>query len=151
MTDLPTIGSLDELARLVEGNDRLFVRWSNTPESDMRRQRSQDELTKTELPGLSTNSLAVEDWWGERPIRLWVARRLYDYLHLRHRRDGCVRPWIVEGEQVGRGPDNEPLVDGERPVAWVGEAVVEEAVRLLESSPGEWGPLDRQGSPLPDA
>ncbi len=140
--ELPTV-SLDELARMVEENDRLFVRWSRGPEVDLERKRSLDDLTETELPGLSANSLAVEDWWEDRPVRLWVARRLYDYLHMRERRGSDVRPWILEGEEVARGPDNEPLVECRRAVAWVADDVVDEAVRLVESSPGEWGPLAR--------
>ena len=36
------------------------------------------------LPGLSASPLAVEPWWGDRPLGLWIARRLYDYSHLEH-------------------------------------------------------------------
>jgi Family of unknown function (DUF6098) len=142
--DLPTLGSLDEVADLVEGDGRLFVRWSKGPEVDVPAHQSRDELTDTELPGLSANPLAVEEWWGDRPLRLWVARRLYDYLHLRDRQGPGVRPWVLEGEEVGRGPDNEPLVVCRRPVAWIDEAVVDEATCLIESSSEDWGPLDRQ-------
>jgi hypothetical protein len=144
---LPTIGSLSELAHLLDGhggNPALFVRWSEGPESDLAREHSIDELTRTELDGLSANSLAVEPWWGDRPVETWLARRIYDYLHLRsRRRPKEVRPWVLEGEEVGRGPDNEPLVRCRRALAWIGESVVDEAVRRIEASPGEWGPLDR--------
>jgi len=100
-----------------------------------------------ELPGLSANSLAVEPWWGDRSVRLWVARRLYDYAHLRERRGADIRPWVLEGEEVGRGPDNEPLVRGDRPVGVLEDGVIEDAVRLVQSEEGEWGPLDR-GAPV---
>src|SRR5579884_1139139 len=124
--DLPTVGSLSELARLLqeeEGNGSLFVRWSEGPDADLRREHSVDELTRTELDGLSANSLAVEPWWGDRPVETWLARRIYDYLHLRARRGPAeVRPWVLDGEEVGRGPDNEPLVRPRRPVAWIGES-----------------------------
>src|SRR5688500_13497888 len=106
-----TVVSLEDLAGLVEENDRLLVRWPQGPEEDLRRRRSQDDLAEVELPGLSATSLTVEDWWRGRPVRLWVARRLYDYLHMRERRGRGVRPWVLEGEEVGRGPDNEPLVE----------------------------------------
>jgi Family of unknown function (DUF6098) len=145
--DLPTLGTLSAVARLLqehEGDGALFVRWSEGPEADLRRERSVDDLTHTELDGLSANSLAVEPWWGDRPVETWLARRIYDYLHLRSRREPSdVRPWVLEGEEVGRGPDNEPLVRCRRPVAWIGESVVEESIRRIEASPGEWGPLDR--------
>jgi Family of unknown function (DUF6098) len=143
--ELPTINTLAELARLLDDHPRdLYVRWSEGPDPDLRQQHSYDELTRTELMGLSANSLAVEPWWGDRPVETWLARRIYDYLHLRHqRRPATVRPWVMQGEEVARGPDNEPLVRCLRPVAWIGEAVVDESVRRIEAAPGEWGPLDR--------
>jgi hypothetical protein len=151
--ELPTIGSLSELARLLDddrGDGALFVRWSEDPDADLRRERSVDDLTRTELDGLSANSLAVEPWWGDRPVETWLARRIYDYLHLRARRAPLdVRPWVLAGEEVGRGPDNEPLVRCRNPVAWIGESVVDESVRRIEASPGEWGPLDRLSSEPP--
>lgn len=143
--ELPTIASLDEVADLARDNPGLFVRWSEGPEADLRNHRSFDDLTRTELAGLSANSLAVEPWWNG-PEDLWIARRIYDYLHIRRRRPARVRPWIMEGEEVGRGPDNEPLVHCRQPIAWVAEEVVEESVRMIEEAGGEWGPLDRQAA-----
>ena len=147
--NLPTIQTLSQLCGLLGHHpDDLFVRWSEGPESDLAQEHSYDELTRTELVGLSANSLAVEPWWDDRPVEMWLARRIYDYLHLRHRgRPAAVRPWILEGEEVGRGPDNEPLVRCRRPVAWIAEDVVDESVRRIdEAAPGEWGPLDRLSS-----
>lgn len=143
--ELPTIESLDELAELAASDRALYVRWSEGPEADLRNHTSFDDLTSTELAGLSANSLAVEDWW-DGPDELWLARRIYDYLHIRRRRPAQVRPWVLEGEEVGRGPDNEPLVRCRRPVAWITEEVVEESVRMIEAAGGEWGPLDRQAT-----
>lgn len=143
--NLPTIDSLETLEELARGRPDLFVRWSEGPEQDLRDHRSRDDLTRTELPGLSASSLAVEDWWSG-PGDLWLARRIYDYLHLRQRRPAKVRPWVLEGEEVGRGPDNEPLVRCRCPVAWIAESVVEESVRMVEAAGGEWGPLDRQAA-----
>jgi hypothetical protein len=137
------VRSLDRLVALVEERSALFVRWSEGPGREDPGSGSQDELTGAQMPGLSANPLAVEEWW-DGPLRLWVARRLYDYLHLRDRRGPEVRPWILEGEEVGRGPDNEPLVECRRPVAYVDESVVEECTRLIESREEDWGPLDRQ-------
>ncbi|NUO60112.1 MAG: hypothetical protein HOV71_03925 [Hamadaea sp.] len=145
MAELPVIESLDRLARLVgESGDDLFVRWSRGPHAD-RAQASHDDLTGASLPGLSANPLAVEPWWGDRSRRFWVARRLHDYSHLEQTRGPGVRPWVLRGEQTGRGPDNEPLVLCREPVGWVAERVLDEAERLVDSAgDADWGPLDRR-------
>jgi Family of unknown function (DUF6098) len=149
---LTTVRTLDELAELVRRHtsDTLFVRWSRGPAEDLadprpERQTSRDALTGVVLPGLSANPLAVEPWWGDRSLRLWVARRLYDYQHLRDLRGPGVRAWVLAGTQTGRGPDNEPLVICHRPLAWIADSVLaegEEAVARQASA--EWGPLDRR-------
>jgi hypothetical protein len=120
---------------------KLYVRWSSGPEVDSDSQ-SRDDLTGVELPGLSASALAVEDWWEGRPLETWVARRLYDYRHLRERRGA--KPWLLLGTEVGRGPDNEPLVRCERPLAWVAEGVIASSERLIDEQAGEWGTLDRE-------
>ena len=137
-----TIRSLDELAELLEQDEHLFIRWSRGPDVDAGT-TSRDELTGIELPGLCANPLEREDWWGDRSLRMWAARRLYDYRHLQQRRGEGVRPWVLTGREVGRGPDNEPIVDDVTPVAWVDDQVVEEATTEVESASGEWGPLRR--------
>jgi hypothetical protein len=153
MTDLPTIEDLAELIRLIEATphrDRLYVRWSTGPavdleQDDLGRGVSRDSLTGVPLPGLSANPLAVEPWWAGRPLRLWVARRLYDYQHLRELRGPDTRPWVLVGEQCARGPDNEPLVRCRRPVAWISERALREAQDLVDAQGStEWGPLDRR-------
>ena len=136
-----TVDSLEELAELVGDEKNLYLRWSAGPESDSSRS-SRDELTGVELPGLSASALAVEPWWDGRPLRLWVARRLYDYRHLAERRPDA-KPWVLEGAECGRGPDNEPLVECKRPVAWIAAEVVDEAACLIDEQGGDWGPLDR--------
>lgn len=136
------VRSLDELVELVRGSGDLYVRWSRGPDFDLDDQTSRDELTGAELPGLCANPLAVEEWWGDRSLRTWVARRLHDYSHLRRKRDG-VRPWVLEGHELGRGPDNEPLVECRRPVAWLEESVIEEATGAVDAASEEWGPLRR--------
>ncbi|MEU3623644.1 DUF6098 family protein [Amycolatopsis coloradensis] len=142
--------TLDELVGLFEseGGDELYVRWSRGPEVDLGdgfEQASRDGLTGTRLPGLSANSLRLEPWWNGRSVRLWLARRLYDYQHLPDLRGPGVRPWVLRGRQVARGPDNEPLVLCERPVAWVANEVLREARELVdEQGSREWGPMDRR-------
>lgn len=142
------ITSLDRLAELVRTRDSLFVRWSIGPGDDLRRAHSRDGLTGAPLPGLSANPLNVEPWWGDRPVRLWVARRLHDYSHLKDARSADTRPWVLEGEEVGRGPDNEPLVSCRKPVAFIDDSVLRQAAREVESQADDyWGPLDRESSP----
>jgi len=148
-----TVQNLDELTALVEeagSVEQLYVRWSKGPEEDFaggpqNEQSSRDGLTGVTLPGLSANSLQVEPWWGDRPVRLWVARRLYDYRHVREQRGPGVRPWVLAGEERGRGPDNEPLVICRRPIAWISETALRECERAVAEQGGSdgWGPLDR--------
>jgi Family of unknown function (DUF6098) len=151
-TEMPTVEDLDELVRLVDGADGgedLYVRWSEGPRVDLAdgkdgEQRSRDALTGVTLPGLSANPLRVEPWWGERSVRLWVARRLYDYRHLRELRGPGVRPWVLVGEQCGRGPDNEPLVKCRKAIAWVSDEALRQCEAAVQEQPSdEWGPLDR--------
>jgi hypothetical protein len=146
--DLPTVRTLDEIVRLVEDDgDDLYVRWSRGPTTDLEdgTGTSRDALTGIELPGMSANSLSVEEWWDERPLDLWVARRLYDYQHLRDLRGPGVRAWLLHGRECSRGPDNEPLVRDVAPVAYVDDSALRECVRLVEDQQSpEWGPLDRR-------
>ena len=141
---MPTLATLDDLAELASERPCLFVRWSRGPEADSAG-TSSDDLTGTTLPGLSANPLAVEPWWGDRPLRLWIARRLYDYSHLEHEKGPGVRPWVFEGEELGRGPDNEPLVRCREPVAWIAEEIMADAGRAVDEQNQQWGPLRRGG------
>jgi hypothetical protein len=143
MPTMRTIETLEELVALVAGNDGLYVRWSANPVEDQARGTSVDELTGVELPGLSANPLRVESWWQDRPLDVWVARRLYDYQHLRERRGNDVRPWVLTGAVVGRGPDNEPLVRCREAIAWLADCVTDRANNLIEAQSPDWGTLDR--------
>ena len=142
MTEMPTVESLDELTELARQHPAMFVRWSRGPGADTAGESS-DELTGDALPGLSANPLAVEPWWGDRPLRLWIARRLHDYSHLNHEKGPGVRPWVLEGREQARGPDNEPLVSCENPVAWIADPVIAEAARTVDEQNERWGPLRR--------
>lgn len=74
-----------------------------------------------------------------------MARRLYDYQHLRDRQPGVdVRAWLLKGHEVARGPDNEPLVSCEQALAWVAEDAMGEAHRLVTEQHESWGSLDRR-------
>lgn len=151
---MPTVHDLDQLSELSTANagEDLYVRWSHGPEVDLdparAQQSSRDSLTGVPLPGLSANPLRKEPWWEDRSIRLWLARRLYDYQHLRDLRGPGVRPWVLRGTEVARGPDNEPLVRCDEPLAWVADTVLRESRALVDAQGSrEWGPMDRRPRP----
>lgn len=143
--DLPVVRTLAELAALVGRNRGLYVRWSRGPATDLPAVTSTDELTGVSMPGLSANPLDVERWWQDRPVGLWVARRLHDYAHLPREKGPGVRPWVLEGRETGRGPDNEPLVVDVRPLRWIDSSVIDEARAEVARQDRPWGPLRRTG------
>ncbi|MGW7357264.1 DUF6098 family protein [Streptomyces sp. NPDC054802] len=143
---MPVFDSLDTLTSLVTGRRGLYVRWSRGPEQDLRDVSSTDDLTGVPLPGLSASPLDMEEWWGERPPHVWVARRLHDYCHLPRVKGAGTRPWVLHGTEAARGPDNEPLVKDIEPLGWIANHVIAEATEVVTSQPGDWGPMDRDGA-----
>jgi hypothetical protein len=148
--EIPVLRSLTDLASLVRRFPGLHVRWSEGPEADRHLTTSKDGLTGVRLPGLSAVPLDLEPWWADRPVELWVARRLYDYSHLPREKGPGVRPWVLRGRVEGRGPDNEPLIGAAELVAWIDEAVIEEAQALVARQRGEWGPMQRDSDEVPE-
>ncbi|WP_020661196.1 DUF6098 family protein [Amycolatopsis benzoatilytica] len=145
-SSLPVLGCLDGLVSAFRraGEQDLYVRWSRGPGVDLRSgEQSRDGLTGIALPGLSANSLARQPWWRDRPLRLWLARRLHDYEHLRERGGPGVRAWLLRGREIARGPDNEPLVVDAQPLAWIADEVMLEARRLVRRETADWGSMDR--------
>ncbi|MEV0220606.1 DUF6098 family protein [Streptomyces sp. NPDC050704] len=141
--ELPVVRTLGELGAMVERGHSLYVRWSHGPEADRKAAESTDDLTGVPMAGLSANPLDVEPWWEDRPVELWVARRLYDYSHLPREKGPGVRPWVLRGRVEGRGPDNEPLVRDMEPVSWIDEDVIREARSAVADQEGRWGPMRR--------
>ena len=140
------VRSLAELVELCRGwtdGAGLFVRWSPDCAGDLAEQTSTDELTGVPLPGLSANGLRVEPWWEDRALDVWLARRLYDYRHLTEQRGEATRAWILAGTEVGRGPDNEPLINRCRLVAAVDASVIDQAIERIKAIPADWGSLRR--------
>lgn len=125
---LPRIGSLAELAALLEElHADAHVRFSKGPQDD-RGRTSHDYESGLELPGLSVNPLVPEPWWT-RPVEDWLARQLCNYVHLMEESDDQRRPWVLVGDVVARGPDNEPLIAEFEPIAWLTDDLVAEAKR----------------------
>jgi hypothetical protein len=132
-TDLPVLHSLDEVTDLVARCGPVFVRWSDGPGTDLPEQSTVDGLSGLAMPGLSATPLEPEPWWQDRPLALWVGRKVHAYSP--HRQPGSSsRGWLLAGRVVGRGPDHEPLVDECSPLAWLDEAVLQEAAAMVEEA-----------------
>ncbi|HYZ93595.1 MAG TPA: DUF6098 family protein [Actinomycetota bacterium] len=128
-TALPTLSSLDELARYVLQEPDICLRYSAGPLED-RERPSVDYESGLLLPGLSAVSLRPEPWWT-RDRRDWIARQVNHYIHLTDGADDR-RAWLLIGRIAGYGPDREPLLWPWSPVAWLDNGVLEEARSVYE-------------------
>lgn len=117
-----TLARLDELVELLDLGLPVYLRYSPGPEADMAHP-SVDHESGLPMPGHSANPLRAPGWWT-RPVADWLARRVCQYLRA-HRED--TRPWVLTGDVVDFGPDNEPLLVNVRPIAWLSEELVDEA------------------------
>jgi hypothetical protein len=126
----PTLSRLGALVSLAKRPSLLFVRYSSGPEED-RGTKSTDYESGLELPGLSVNPLQPEPWWT-RPLEHWIARQLCAYAHLGEDEDKV--PWVLSGEVVGRGPDNEPLIGPFEALAYLSSSLVNEARSVYETA-----------------
>ena len=126
--ELRVVTSLAELEELIAPN--VFVRFSKGPAAD-RGRRSTDYESGLDLQGLAVNPLQPESWWT-RPLQEWLARQLCQYMHLREEADDERVPWVLSGEIVSRGPDNEPLIGTFHPLAVVADPALREAKKVYE-------------------
>lgn len=128
-TDLSTsISTLEELTALVRKLGVAYIRYSEGPARDDN--PSMDTESGLELPGLSVNPLHAEGWW-HRPFEDWLARQVCQYAELREKnRDRF--PWVLQGDEVGRGPDCEPLLRNVVPIVRLEDALLDEATRRYE-------------------
>ena len=124
------ITKLDDLVDLVESRPGLMVRFSEGPEKDAEG-GSIDYESGLEMPGLSANRLDAEAWWT-RPLRDWVSRQVCQYAHMAERSPEH-RAWVIRGELVGRGPDDEPLVRDPEYVAWLADELLDEAAQCYHT------------------
>jgi Family of unknown function (DUF6098) len=120
---LPVIGSLDELAELVDRQPDVYLRYSEGPETDRQESASCDYESDVMMPGLSVSTIAPEPWWP-RPAQDWIARRIRQYAQLH---EPGRFAWLLTGRVVGHGPDHEPLVTDVRAIARLGGRTLEEA------------------------
>lgn len=124
MSALPELRSLDEVATLVASRQDLYLRYSQGPEDDERAGPSRDHEADLRLPGWSVSAVTPERWWT-RPVKDWVARRLYQYAHLGNEEGRYA--WLLTGSVTARGTDHEPLVVDMQPVAAISADVLAEA------------------------
>lgn len=117
-----TLERLDELVELVELGVPTYLRYSPGPEADAAHP-SVDHESGLAMPGHSANPLRPPGWWTL-PVADWLARCVCQYLRELH--EGA-RPWVLTGEVVDVGPDNEPLLVDVRPIAWLSADLVREA------------------------
>ena len=102
-----TVTTLGQLADVVERSpDDLYVRFAREGEVDSPSVDHQSGLT---LPGVAVNPLRPPAWWTGHSTAEWVARQIGTYSHLQDE-DPDRMGWIVHGDVVDRGPDNEPLL-----------------------------------------
>jgi len=121
---MPTVNSLDELAELVADRPPVYLRYCAGPEADDGHV-SRDYESGLALPGLPTVGLEPPEWWT-RPLWDWLARQTCKYAHLSER-DSDRYAWLLNGREVGRGPDYEPLIADPRPLAVLGEGAIRQA------------------------
>jgi hypothetical protein len=62
----------------------------------------------------------------------WLARQLCRYAHIQDGSGNSRVARVLTGKVVGRGPDNEPLVEIEAPVALLNRRIIEEAKAVYE-------------------
>lgn len=117
------IATLAELAALVRSGREAYLRHSSGPAVD-RHHRSRDYESGSDLPGLSAVPLTPPQWW-RRPDEDWLARQICKYAHLAERDDRYA--WLLTGRVVGAGPDQEPLLADPRPLARLGDPLLQEA------------------------
>jgi hypothetical protein len=122
MTEMPVLTRLAELTLLLEHDVPVYLRYSPGPVADAAHP-SKDHESGLLMPGLSANPLRPPKWWT-RPPEDWVARRVCQYL--RELEEGA-RPWVLTGTVIDFGPDNEPLLDDVRPIAWLSSELLREA------------------------
>ena len=138
---LPTLDFAGVVRTVLEGPE-TYLRYSEGPDADAREGYSRDFEADVELPGWSVTTIAPEPWWT-RPAEDWIARRICKYAEL-GAEEGR-RLWLLKGRVAGYGPDHEPIVVDVRPVAWVGDEALAEALRRYRKG-FEVGRDSRMGS-----
>ncbi len=133
---MKTIKTLAELVETVKTSEvPLFIRYSYGPDVDREMGCSTNHATNRVECGLSVNNLIAfpglyGDDMDDPRFAEWVARLACEYSYLMMGEESF--PWLLTGEEIGRGADNEPLLDPEtwEEVAYVALSVVDEALAV---------------------
>lgn len=133
----------DGVDLLREPGPPLYLRWSADIAIDADLPTGLDGLTGIEMPGLAALPLAVEPWWRDRPLELWLARKLGGHRPPVDQGGPAIRPWIVTGNPVGHSPDGETLIASCALVATVTDAAMTQAASLVDSLAHRWAGLGR--------
>jgi hypothetical protein len=134
--ELPVLNALDDVVSLVAGATRpTYVRFSSHPPDDQL-DVSIDHESGLVLPGVAVNPMSAPAWWTGRPLEDWIRRQIRTYAHLRST-DSSRVCWLLTGREIGRGPDNEPLLADVVPLATISDSVVA-ACAQGEQSPAPW-------------
>src|SRR5689334_4137409 len=107
---LRSLTRLAELAELLDLGVPVYLRYSPGPEADAAHP-SVDHESGLPMPGHSANPLRPPGWWTL-PSADWLARAVCQYLG---KVGAGARPWVLTGEVVDIGPDNEPLLVNTQP------------------------------------
>lgn len=121
----PPLVSLESVEAVVDAFGQVYLRYSRGPAADLAKGYSRDYESGLPLPGLSVTTLLPERWWT-RPTRDWVARRICKYAELA---EEDRFPWVLSGTRVGVGPDHEPIVRLDAPIAVVSRPALVEAAQ----------------------
>lgn len=119
MTGLPTLDRLDDLTLLIGQRESVYLRYSPGPLADATHP-SKDHESGLLMSGVSAIPLWPPRWWT-RPAEDWVARRVCQYLR---ELDEGARPWVLRGQVIDFGPDNEPLLTDVEPIAWLSDELL---------------------------
>jgi hypothetical protein len=120
-----TINGFDELVDLVLTSDRpLYVRWTRASVArDLRLRRSFNNQSGLFEAGKSVNNLVPRLGWDSvMSPRAFVAQQLCEYSFLG---STC---YLLTGNEIGTGGDNEPVLGDCQFVAVVGDQAIAEAM-----------------------
>lgn len=109
---------------VVKASPGLYVRYSSKFDGNS---KSYNHQTGQPEVGLSVNAATVE---FAPASEVWIAHQLIEYRYLTIGRPSA-KCWLLTGDEVGRGSDNEPLVANVHPVAIISNKVLDEAARLI--------------------
>lgn len=125
---MKSVTSLDELATLAT-TATIYVRWEVRGQAGIKRGYSINHVTGAREDGISANALMLDN-------AEWLATSVLEY------RGVCgLNGWVITGDEIGRGSDNEPLLANVTVLAKIGDTLVAEADQKIAE---RWARQDAQ-------